>query len=140
MNKKTAARLLGLMEVKTQVEKTGYAVLARRQKAAFDEAEALKRAAVNAAPTAAQALSSTALGHAAAYCARTYADARGRRRDGETLESDKQRQRTEVHAALQREIAAERLLKAAEIEDRKRRDNAEEVSRELTLSARTAGS
>ena len=140
MNKKTAARLLGLMEVKTQVEKTGSAVLARRQKAAFDEAEALKRAAAEAAPAAARAPSSSALGQAAAYCARTYAAARGRRRDGETLESDKQRQRTEVHAALQREIAAERLLKAAEAEDRKRRENAEEVSRELTLSARTAGS
>lgn len=149
MNKKIAARLLGLMEVKTQVEKSGYAVLAQQQQAAFDEAAVLKRSAGEAALATADAHASTSLKQAAAYSARLYADARRKHRDGQTLEIKKQQQRAHVHTALQREIAAEHLLTAAEIRDRKRRENAEEASRELTraqpaatgrISGRASGS
>ena len=138
MNRKTASRLLDLMEVKTQLEKSGYALLAKQQKAAFDEADALKRSAAGAAAEHADAetASSTTLRHGAAYSARLYSDARGKRREGEELEITKQQQRALVHAALQKEIAAERLLKAAQREDRKRRNDAEESARELKLSSR----
>lgn len=140
MNKKTAARLLGLMEVKTQVEKTGYALLAQQQQAALDEAAALKRSASEAALGAADGRASTALKQAAAYSARLYADARRKHQDGHALEIKKQQQRAQVHTALQREIAAEHLLTAAESKDRKRRENAEEASRELTRPERATGS
>ena len=140
MNKKTAARLLGLMEVKTQVEKTGYAVLAQQQQAALDEADALKRSASEAALGAADGRASAALKQAAAYSARLYADARRKHQDGHALEIKKQQQRAQVHTALQREIAAEHLLTAAERRDRKRRENAEEASRELTRPERATGS
>ena len=142
MNRKIASRLLDLMEVKTQIEKSGYALLAKQQKAAFDEADALKRNAAEAADAQADAetASSTTLRHGAAYSARLYSDARGKRREGEDLEITKQQQRAHVHAAVQKEIAAERLLKAAQREDRKRRNDAEENARELNRASRAAAS
>jgi len=74
--------------------------------------------------------------HAAACAGRLYDDARRRRRDGEAIENEKHQQGALVRTALQREMAAQRLVKTAQTEDRKRRNDAEETSRELTLSAR----
>lgn len=136
MNTKTAAQLLALMEVKTQLEKTGHAALEHKQKKAFEEADALKHNAASASPAATDDSSSMGLRHAAAYSARLLSDARQKRRDGEALEIEKQQKRNQLRSALQREIAADRLLKEAQNYDRKQRENIEESSREQALTAR----
>lgn len=135
MNKKTAAKLLGLMEVKTQLEKAGHAVIKGKQKQTLDKADALLRNAASAHPSVTDDHSSVGLRHAAAYSAHLLSDARQMRREAAALEVKKQEKQNQLRAALQREMAAERLLKEAQLLDRKRFETKEEISREQNLTA-----